>query len=659
MPSHAVACPQCHASLRSKKPLTDGRTVRCPQCGTHFVAPGDKTQIGTGSSPHTPLPFAELLPGVERQDSRLDREPDDATEILNLRPPSAPDGTETSAPLLAGTETMAPLPSGAPPALPHGGAADSIQAAPLPAARGAPRPRPWMPVMAAVVIVVAGGLGVGALLRGRDSAAPPANSAAEEDRARLADMELRLKKLEEDRAQLEKRLEFERLVGRAEAAAAHKDFDKAQEAYHKALKLFPEDPRAMEGLADVKATLMAAEKTATHDRQAREKRQTDVQRLVNQAKEAMEKKQYAQAVRALEEARQLAPDDEAIKKALDEAKAALEKDTAEQKRMSEYKTHIEAAQAALEAQRFTDAVRAAVAAQQAVPNDGDAILIQKAAENRLAALQGHEKRVAAHKDLMDRAAAAVTAKRYADAVALYRSAQQLFPDDKNTLKELRKARLSLAKGREQYSQLMEQADAALALNHLVEANQLYKQAAEVLPGDPAALRGQEATAGVLGNLRDRQVAYDRFMIQGSNALRAQRFLQAARAFREALRVMPAAPDAVLGLREAEAGLVRGGGLQGEFVRAMQTGDAFLAQRPPQFADAIKAYNDALKILPDNPDTVAALHKAKYGQAMTNGRQALRDRHIQDAIDAFEQALKEMPGDVDATAALRQARALKK
>jgi tetratricopeptide (TPR) repeat protein len=404
---------------------------------------------------------------------------------------------------------------------------------------------------------------------------------------------------------------------------------------------------------------MAAEKTATRDRQEKEKRQSEVQRLLTQAKEAMEKKQYAQAVRALEEAHQLAPDDEAIKKALDEAKAALEKDTAEQKRLSDYKKHIEAAQAALEAQRFTDAVREALAAQQAVPNDGDAVLIQKAAENRLAALQDYEKRVAAHKDLVERAAAAATAKRYADAIALYRSAQRLFPDDKNTLKGLRAARHALAKGREEYGQLMEQADAALAANRLEEANRLYKRAAEVLPGDPAAVRGQEATAGALGNLRDRRDAYSRFMTQGVDALRAQRFLRAARAFREALRVMPLDPDAVLGLRDAEAGLVRGGGLQGEFLRAMQTAAAFLGQRPPQYADAIKAYTDALKILPDNPDALEGLHKAKYGQAMSNGQQALRDRHIQDAINAFEQALKEVPGDLNATAALRQARALKK
>jgi tetratricopeptide (TPR) repeat protein len=662
--SHAVACPQCHASLRSKKPLTDGRTVRCPQCGTYFVTPGDKTLVGPGSSAHTPLP-SEPLPGGTRKDSKIDRQPDDATEILSIRPPSGPDGTETSAPLLEGTETMAPLAAAGP--FPNGTAmSESVRAAPAPAARRDPPTRSWGPVLAAVVIVVAGGLSVGAILRNRDGGVAPANAATDEDRARLEDMKLELqqglKKLAEDRTQLDqerRRLEFERLVGRAEAASARKDYDEAQTAYRQALKLFPEDARALEGLADVKATLMATQKTAERDREAKQKRQTELQRLLAQAKEAMAKKQYAQAVRGLEEARQLAPDDEAIKKALDEAKAALEKDTAEQKRLSEYKTHIESAQTALEAQRFTDAVREAVAAQQAIPNDGDAILIQKAAENRLAALQDHDKKVSAHKDLSQRAAAAMTAKRYADAVSLYLSAKRLFPDDKNTLHGLRAARLALAKGRQEYGQLMEQADAALAVNRLGEAHRLYKQAAEVLPGDPAAVRGMEATAGVLGDIAATRAAYSRSMTQGIDALRAQRFLAAARAFRDALRMMPGDPDAVQGLRDAEAGLVRGGGLQGDFVRAMQAGEAFLAQRPPQFADAIKSFTEALKILPENPDAQAALHKAKYAQAMSNGQQALRDRNIQEAIDAFEQALKEVPGDVNATAALRQARALKK
>jgi tetratricopeptide (TPR) repeat protein len=508
---------------------------------------------------------------------------------------------------------------------------------------------------------VLGGLAAGALVR-RDGTGNPPPSGAEDDRR--AELERQLQemraKLEEERAQLtlgRKRLEFDRLLSRGEAAMARQRFEDAQQAYREALQLFPEDTKALAGLTEAKTSLQAAANTAAREKEERDKRQAEVQRLTGQAKEAMSKKQYADAVRALEGARQLAPGDEAVNKALAEAQAALDKDAAEQKRLAEYKTHMDAARAALEAQRFTEAVREALAAQQAIPADGDAVLLQKEAENRLAALQNFEKRVAAHKDLVDRAAAAMASRHYADAVALYTTAQKLFPDDKNVQKALKAARVARVQAREEYDRLIALADIAARTNRLEEAHRLYKQAAETMPGEPAAERGLQATAGVIDNVRAGRAAYGRFMTQGIDALRAQRFLEASRAFREALRLLPGDPDATAGLRDAERALAQPGRIQVEFAKLMQTGADALRQR--QYADAIRAFSDAVQLAPDNADAAAGLHKAKYGQAMSKGQEALLARKIPEAIDAFKKALEEMPGDPAATAALRQARALDK
>jgi tetratricopeptide (TPR) repeat protein len=520
------------------------------------------------------------------------------------------------------------------------------------------RLRPWWSILASLAIVVLGGLTVGALLRNREPAPAPAPPPVPQDnlRAELEQLQQQHQKLEQERTRLAetlRHLEYDRLMDRAKAALAHERFDEAQQAYKEALERFPQDARALTGLADAKTSALAA----TRDRQEKDKRQAEKQRLLEQASAAMAKKQYAQALRALEGARQLAPGDEAVGKSLAEAQAALDKDAAEQKRLAQYKAHRDAAQAALDAQRYTDAVREALAAQQIIPSDGDAVTLQKTAEARLAAMQDLEKRQAAHKDLVDRAAAAVAARRFSDAIGMLSSAQKLFPDDKATQKALKAARLARSEAREQYDRLIEQADAALQTNRVQLANRLYQQASEVLPGEPAAQRGLQATNAVLDTALTGRAAYARFMTQGIDALRARRFADAARAFREALRILPGDPDAVQGLRDAETGLGPAAGKQNDFDRAMQAGAAALRQR--KYADAVRAYGDALKILPDNADAQAGLHKAKYSQAMARGQQALLAPRIQDAIDAFEEALKEMPGDVAATAALRQARALKK
>jgi tetratricopeptide (TPR) repeat protein len=608
MPSHAVACPQCHASLRSNRPLPEKRTLRCPQCGTYFVA-----------STSAPKAAAEAGNGKAAENA--------ATEVTAAAPAAAP-----SSPVV-------------------------LVQAPSEALGPGARLRPWWPVAASLVIVVAGGVTVGALLRSREPAAAPPAAPQDDGLVELRQqLEGERKKLEEERAQLaaqRQRLELDRLMDRGGSAMAKQHFEEAEQAYKAALKLFPQDAGALAGLTDAKTSLRAAQR----DREDKEKRHGEVQRLQGEAREAMARKQYAQAVRALEGARQLAPGEPAVNKALAEAQAALDKDAAEQKRLAEYRAHRDAAQAALDAQRYTDAVREALAAQQVIPADGDAVTIQRAAEARLAAVQDQEKRKSAHKDLVDRAATALQARHFADAVGMLSSALKLFPDDKTTQKALKAARMARAEAKETYDGLMAQADAAFQANRVAQANRLYQQASEVLPGEPAAQRGLQATNAVLDATLTGRAAYARFMTQGVDALKAQRFADAARAFREALRVVPGDPDAVQGLRDAEAGQGPAARKQNDFDRAMQAGAAAVRQR--QYADAIRAYGDALKLQPDNADAQAGLHKAKYGQAMANGQQALLARRIQDAIDAFEEALKEQPNDVAATAALRQARALKK
>jgi tetratricopeptide (TPR) repeat protein len=514
-----------------------------------------------------------------------------------------------------------------------------------------------------LLIVTAGGVAIGLGVRGRDAATPSTPTASADDE-RVAELKRLLeeerKKLQDLRAHVtlkEKRLDFDRHLGRGEAALEKKRFEEAQQAYRDALKLFPDDAKALAGLAEAKTSLLAAEKTAAREKEEKDKRQADLQRLLAQAKEANAAKQYAQEVRFLDAARQLAPGDETVAKLLAQAQAVLDKDAAEKKRLSDYKTHMEAAQAALDAQRYADAVHEALAALQAVPADGDAVLLQKQAEDRLAALQNHEKRVAAHKELMQKGAAADVARRYSEAVAFYTSAQAIFPDDKATQKALKAARKARSQAKEEYDRLMVLADVARQANRLEEAHRLYKQAEEVMPGDAVAQRGMQATGNVLEDVRAGRAAYVRFMNQGINALNTQRFVDAVSAFQEALRLLPRDPDALKGLRDAQAALALPGRMQAEFGRAMEAGAAALGQR--QYADAIKAFGDALKLVPDSAEAQDGLRKAKYKQAMSNGQKALGAKTFQEAIDAFQEALKEMPGDAAATAGLRQARALKK
>ena len=38
-----VTCPECEAVLKLAKPVSPGRSIRCPECGVSFVVPDDET----------------------------------------------------------------------------------------------------------------------------------------------------------------------------------------------------------------------------------------------------------------------------------------------------------------------------------------------------------------------------------------------------------------------------------------------------------------------------------------------------------------------------------------------------------------------------------------------------------------------------------------
>ena len=75
----------------------------------------------------------------------------------------------------------------------------------------------------------------------------------------------------------------------------------------------------------------------------------------------------------------------------------------------------------------------------------------------------------------------------------------------------------------------------------------------------------------------------------------------------------------------------------------------------RFSDAIKGYNDVLRLDSDNLVALQGLRDARYGKAMFDGRQALQTKKFTDAIGFFEFALQQKPGDFQATNFLQAAK----
>lgn len=445
--------------------------------------------------------------------------------------------------------------------------------------------------------------------------------------------------------------EFQRLMVDGASALAARKYPAAITAYQDALLIYPDNIDAAKGLAEARTALEArgAEQEET------QKKQAELARLLKQGQEAMAAKQYAEAVRALDQALLLAPSDAAATKALAEAREALAADQGEKKKLAEYQDHITAGKAALAAQRSAEALREFNAALRLLPGDAVATQGVKDAEKLLDALQDQEKRKAEYNTLMAQAGAALKNQRYDEAVRAYARAEKLFPKDADALKGISDAQRSAAADvQAEYTRIMRQGDAAYRAQQFADAAANYAAALKLVPNDAAATQSLRQTQATMQALAARQADYERLMQLGQAALRVKRFPDAIRAFGDALKVAPNDGAALAGLREAS------------YSQNMTEGDAAL--RAKRFADAVREFQAALNDVPDDRNAMAGLKQAQagldaqqdrkedYDKHMRAGANAMQQRRFADAIREFENALREVPNDPNAMVALKQARA---
>jgi tetratricopeptide (TPR) repeat protein len=466
---------------------------------------------------------------------------------------------------------------------------------------------------------------------------------------RLEGVRQQIEKLEGQRQQLERKQEVLRLVGEGNQALSRKDLDAAEKAFEAALKLVPDDEAALKGMVEVKSQRVVA----ASGREEEAARRARLEKILADARKARADKQLLVAVRAYEEARLLAPGDETVRKELAAAQDELDADKAEKKKQADYQAALDAGKAHLAAGRFAEAIREFMAAQRVVPNDPEAVRGQKAAEAKIAGLADRDKREAAFTAALDRAKQALSARRYKEALDEATAALRLFPDDERARRLSRDAKDAFEKAKSDYTQLLQQARTAQALGRLEEAYRLFSDAAKIMPEDKEAAKGQADAERAVENIRLTRIAYQRYIDQAILAEQAGRWADAVAAYNEALRLIPADAAATLALEKAQRRVNRLVNRTVNYDKYMSAGNKALATR--QYGDAVRYFTDALRALPDDPQAAAGLSKARYERFMEEGKRALGANRKAEAIKAFEGALDEKPGDAQATSYLRRLR----
>jgi tetratricopeptide (TPR) repeat protein len=454
---------------------------------------------------------------------------------------------------------------------------------------------------------------------------------------------------------------------------------------------------------------LAAEQAARAKAEAEAKRNQELYAQALQlAQSALQQKNYDQAVAQYQAAAKLYPTDvvltglRAAQDAQERARAEAERrrQAEEQQKTAAMAKLLADGQAALAAGSLDQAVSTYQQATKLAPGNVDAQTgLTKAEQARRDRRAAERRRLA--DDAKARADAEARAKAEADA-RLRAEAEAKRKADADA-----KARADAEAKRQAEARLKAEAEAKTRAD--VEAKARAEAAARLQAAEAKARADAQAKAQAEQAARDaetrrrqeeqrRRDDYTRLVAQGKTALAGQRFAEAQAAFAGALQLQPNDPEATRLLKQAQDAakpplpppapkptspppapapvpppalpktapptvppVAHAPGSPpvpkpptppppAAYMQQMQVAAAL--EKQEKYADALKSYQAALKVLPND---ATAILRAEYARQMDAGLTALKAGKRDDAARAFESALKAAPNDEAAAKWLRQVR----
>ncbi|MCS7047108.1 MAG: tetratricopeptide repeat protein [Gemmataceae bacterium] len=257
--------------------------------------------------------------------------------------------------------------------------------------------------------------------------------------------------------------EFQRLLAQGDAALKSRAYEDAEMIFQRAVRLFPNDAAALNGLEESQKKLKAAK--------------LEYAKWMVQGNAAANAGRYGEAVLAYREATRLFPNDDAATKALRLAELA-------QDGQNTYFRAMERGVQAMRAGLFADAVVAYREALSVAPLDPAASRgladAQRALEADLIRRKDFERKVLAGRQLLSQ-------QRYSEAAAEFRAALKIMNHHPEALRVERQA---------DYAEAMAKGVAALNGRRFQEAIAHFSAALDLVPNDPAAMAGlKQARAG--------------------------------------------------------------------------------------------------------------------------------------------------------------------
>jgi tetratricopeptide (TPR) repeat protein len=436
--------------------------------------------------------------------------------------------------------------------------------------------------------------------------------------------------------------------------------------------------RQAEGLGKAQQEKLAAARELREAAAAKAKQNEEQYKLALQtAQQALVAKNYDTAQAKFEEAKRLYKTD-AVLTGLQQVQAArADLITAGKNKEAElqFQTLLATAKDALNAKRYPEALKALAGATTLMPNSKEAQDLRRRAEIESAPLMSNDQaRTVNYRAALSAGQKALQSKNYDAAITSFQQALKWMPNDPTAVTGLQQAKdavIPTAKTSTDFQKAMDAGQKAMTAKTYKQAVQAYADATLLNPTDATAKQkfqqAQQALADA--NQRETLVAnYQKAMTVGQKALQSKSYDAAITSFQQALKLMPNDPTAVTGLQQARDAVNLAAKTSTDFQKAMDAGQKAMTAKT--FKQAVQAYADATRLNPTDATAKQRLQQAQqaltdanqretlvanYQKAMTVGQKALQSKSFDAAITSFQQALKLMPNDPTAVTGLQQAR----
>ncbi len=430
-----------------------------------------------------------------------------------------------------------------------------------------------------------------------------------------------------------------------QSALAIKDYDAAQAKFEEAGKLFKTDA-VLVGLKQIDSA-RAASAEALKKAEALAKREETIKNLLAIGNTALADKKYLDALKAFRQAKALAPDNLQVLAGLTQAELATKEPIKTDPGVgakAKLQDLLISGLAALKAKNY-DAAEKALRSAGALDPTNSAVIqgLRDVAQGRKA-LADAKVAQADFQAALSLGQKAMLGKNYESAVQSFQRALKLMPDDAGALKLLRQAQQELdfaAKGQENFKLALAAGEKAMMLQNYKAAVQSFTTATKLNPTDARArqllAQAQQALnqAALLAN-------FQKAMSTGEQAMKAKNYKLAVQSFTEATKLNPDDARARQLLAQARQALTDAGKTKTPdpvklFNDAMQRGADF--EKDKKFGAAVKAFQEALKLRPNDADARQGLNQNQFSLHLAVGQQYLNGKMWMAAQLEAEAALR--------------------